>query len=96
MYIVVSKWGVVEGHEAEVDQRGRKVRDLLRSTSGVEFVHGFVNQDGVFVAIIGYADEASYKRVVGDSKGPYAKAVGESGLLEHAVWVGSDRGESQD
>ncbi|MBX7135975.1 MAG: hypothetical protein K1X67_25175 [Fimbriimonadaceae bacterium] len=96
MYMVVSKWGIVAGHEAEVAEKGRAVRDVLRRQPGVQFVYEFKNEDGVFVAVIAYDDEAAYKRIIQDPNGAFMQAVSQYRLEEHAVWVGSERGEAID
>lgn len=92
MYMVVSKWGIVAGQEAEMATRGRAVRDVLRHQPGVQFVYEFTNEDGVLVAVVGYDNEASYKSVVHDPNGAFMNSVRESGIEEFGVWVGSERG----
>ena len=94
MYMVVSKWGIVAGHEAQVAEQGRSVRDVLRRQPGVQFVKEFTNEDGVLVAVIGYDDEATYRRVIHDPNSAFMQAIAQYRLEEHAVWVGSDRGEA--
>jgi quinol monooxygenase YgiN len=96
MYIVVSRWAVMPEHSSAAEEGGRKVRDVLRAQPGVLDVRGFRNEDGVFVAVISYADEAAYRRVIDDPQGAFARALEDSGLTRHAVWIGSERGESQD
>ena len=44
MYMVVSKWGIVAGHEAQVAEQGRAVRDVLRRQPGVQRNHIVLSQ----------------------------------------------------
>lgn len=64
--------------------------------TGVLDVRGFRTEDGVFVAVVSYESEEAYRRVIDDPHGPFARAVEEHRLADYAVWIGSERGESQD
>lgn len=96
MYIVVSRWAVPARHREEARARARGVRDVIRSQPGVLDLKHFENEEGLFVAVITYADRTVYARIVEDPSGPFARAVEESGLLDLGVWIGSDRGEAMD
>jgi len=96
MYLVVSKWQIAPGREAEAEERGRNVRRELRSIPGVEFVRNFRNESGEIVAIMGYTDSATYQRVVKDPQGPFEQTISRHGLEEVANWVSSERGEELD
>ncbi|HRI43642.1 MAG TPA: hypothetical protein PLL78_01390 [Fimbriimonadaceae bacterium] len=96
MFIVVSRWAVPSQHLEAIDHAGKQVREVLRKQPGVLDVRGFRNEEGVFVAVVSYADEATYRRVIDDPQGAFVRALEESGLTQHAVWIGSERGEAQD
>jgi hypothetical protein len=46
--------------------------------------------------VIGYDSEEAYRQVVSNAEGAFQKALAESEMEKHGVWVGSDRGESMD
>jgi heme-degrading monooxygenase HmoA len=94
MYIVVSRWEVIPGMEEEFEEKGRVVREILRTTPGVQLVEGFRSDEGGVVAILGYESQDAYNRIVNDESGPFAKAVNEHQLETCGRWVSSDRGES--
>ena len=77
MYMVVSKWGLIPGREAQVEGPGRAVRDVLRRQPGVQFVYEFKNEDGVLVAVIAYDDEAAYRRVIHDPNSAFMQAIAQ-------------------
>lgn len=94
MYIVVSRWEIIPSMQEEFESRGKSVRNILRSTPGVQLMEGFQTEEGGVVAIIGYDSRESYDRIVNDPNGPFAKAVAEHRLEECGHWVRSERGES--
>lgn len=96
MYIVVSKWKINPGMEDQFMERGRKMRNFMRSQPGVEMVEAFRCEDGCSCAILGYKDEESYRRLVKDPNGPFERAAKENGLEEMATWQWSERGEAID
>lgn len=96
MYIVVSRWAVPVGHREEARARARGVRDVIRNLPGVLDLKHFENEEGLFIAVITYADRSAYARIVEDPSGPFSRALEESGLLNLGVWIGSDRGEAMD
>src|SRR4051812_39653759 len=94
MYMVVSRWEVLPGREQDFEERGRAVRQVLRSTPGVQFSEGFRTEDGGVVAVIGYESRDAYDRIVNDEKGPFQRALAAHHLEECSRWVSSERGES--
>ena len=70
------------------------MRGLMRSIPGVEFVHGFLNETGDPVAVVGYADRAAYDRIVNDPNGPFETAVAAHRMDEVGEWAWSERGET--
>ena len=93
MYLVISHWEPLPGKEADFERMGPKVREVLRSHPGVEFVEA-IKSEGRYCAVHGYKDEAAYHAVVDDPNGPFSKALADFQLEEYAKWVGSDRGET--
>jgi heme-degrading monooxygenase HmoA len=93
MYLVVSRWEIIPGKESEFEERGRAVREALRSTPGVKLVEGYRTDNGV-VAIAGYESQEAYDRIVNDESGPFAKAAAQHRLEECGRWISSERGES--
>jgi hypothetical protein len=96
MFLVVSKWQITPGKEAEAEERGRNVRRELRSIPGIEFVRNFRNESGEVIAVMGYSDPATYQRIVQDPQGQFEQTIAKHGLEEVATWVSSDRGEELD
>ena len=93
MYLVVSKWEAVPGKESEFITRSMPVRETLRSQPGVLMVEAIF--DGkTATSIHAYKDEATYKAVVQNESGPFARAMKEHRLEEVATWVSSVRGET--
>jgi heme-degrading monooxygenase HmoA len=96
MYLVVSRWEVLPGQEAEFEKRGRAVREVIRRSPGVVMTHGLRTEDGGVVAVIGYDSKESYDRVVNAEDGPFQKAVADLRLEECGRWISSDRGEAME
>ena len=96
MYMVVSRWEVLPGHENEVEGRGSAVRQVLRSQPEIKLMESFRTDDGGMVAVIGYESKEAYDRIINDPSGPFQKALSEQGLENHTRWVRSERGESME
>ena len=93
MYAVMSKWEPLPGCEDEVQKRSSDVRAKMRTVSGIEFMHGFRNESGQYVVVMGYADEPTYQKIIHNPQGPFAQALADSDLEKYARWVSSERGE---
>jgi hypothetical protein len=93
MYLVVSKWEIRPGMEDEFAERSRRVRGVMAHVPGVEMIHGFKNEAGELVSIIGYTDEATHHHIVFDPLGPFVAAVERERLEEVATWISSEKGE---
>ena len=93
MYIVVSRWEVHPGKEAEFEEMGALVRGKLRSMAGIEFLHSFKNKQGQVVVTVGYTDEAAYHGVVHAEDGPFQQLMAEHRLEDVSNCVASERGE---
>lgn len=93
MYLVISRWEIIPGKEAEFEEKGRAVRGIMRSTPGVAFTQGLRNENGV-VAVIGYDSKEDYDRIVNDENGPFNRAIAEYRLEDSGRWISSERGES--
>ena len=93
MYLVVSRWEPIAGHEQQFDEIGKVMRKTLAAQPGVELVEAF-DSNGQKVVVHGYRDEAAYKAVIDDPNGPFIKAAQENRLEEHARWISSERGET--
>jgi hypothetical protein len=96
MYIVVSHWEVIPGHEEAAGKARTAMRAVMSAQPGVEFMNGFTSDDGKLVAVHAYKDEAAYKQITGDPNGAFAKAAEENQLEQHMRWLGSQRGTAID
>jgi len=94
MFIVVSKWSVHPGREAEWREMSQMTRGRIAAVPGVEFVHGFLNESNEAVAILGYSDEATYNRLVNEPGGAVAQVIADTNIESVGQWISSDRGES--
>ena len=93
MYLVVSHWQVVPGHQQQASA-GHAMRNLLRAQDGVTFIESF-DSDGKIVVVHGYKDEATYNHIVSDTSGVFEKAALDNRLEEHLKWMGSERGTTR-
>lgn len=95
MYIVVSKWETAPGASDEFRTgAGRQMRDWLRAQPAVEFVNEFETEDGNAVAVVGYKDQASYKKLILDDGSEFEKKAAEMNLAKMGKWLWSERGEA--
>ena len=92
MYLVVSQWEALPGHDEEFERIGLEVGAVLGSLPGVEFLKSFQAESGRIVAVHGYADEATYNSIVNNPESPFIKAIQEKQLESHGRWISSDRG----
>jgi len=92
MYLVVSRWKAVPGKEEEFKERGKSVRKVLRKQPGVKMLEHFETENGEVIAIHGYTNEKTYKKVVHDPKSAFNKALEQFDMDKIAKWMGSDRG----
>jgi len=95
MYLVVSKWECLAGHEAEFRRNAVVMRNLLKKQPEVKLLESIATDGGGSVVVMGYRDEASYKSLIEDPKGVFAKALAEHKLEDHGRWLWSERGEAQ-
>jgi hypothetical protein len=93
MYLVVSVWEPLPGKADAFREHGMKVGSLLKKQPGVKLLEVFETGNKV-VSVHGYADEATYQRLVQDPNGPFAKAIAESRAEEYGRWISSERGET--
>jgi hypothetical protein len=93
MYMVVSKWQALPSQEDEFESRGRSVRQMLRAQPGVVMLETFRSEDGA-IAVVGYENEETYRRIVDDPNGPFAKAIQDQELESVSHWLWSERGET--
>ena len=93
MYLVVSRWEAAPGREAEFERLGLEVAALLRRQPGVRLLEEF-KSDNTYVSVHGYEDEATYRALINDPDGVFARAVAERRLEELGRWLGSERGET--
>lgn len=92
MYLVVSQWEALPGHEEEFETIGLEVGAVLGSLPGVEFLRSFQAESGRIVAVHGYTDEATYNKIVNNPESPFIKAIQEKQLESHGRWISSERG----
>ena len=93
MYLVVSYWEVLPGHEAEADAMAPQLLGLLRQQPGVALAEGF-KINGKHVAVCGYESETAYHAIVDNPEGEFNRALREHGEGEIARWLSSERGET--
>jgi len=94
MYLVVSQWEVIPGHEGQFEEIGRKVRAVLLDQKGIELLQTFKNDAGHVIVVHGYTDKAAYENVVNNPRSAFVKALEETRLEDHSRWIGSERGET--
>lgn len=94
MYLVVSVWEPLPGKEAEFRERGLQIGAILKRQSGVELLEVF-HSEGKAVSVHGYADEATYHRLVDDPNGPFMTALAEYNAEEYGRWISSQRGQAE-
>jgi hypothetical protein len=94
MYIVVSKWEPLPGHESQFRQSGEVMQPFMRSQPGVEFIESFKASDNTVTVIHAYTDEDAYNRIVNDPNGEFQRRLEQAGSEKHAKWISSERGYS--
>lgn len=95
MYLVVSKWRILDNTSDEGKRIAEQMRDWMREQPGVKFVYGFPGSDAE-IAVHGYESEDTYNRLIQDPNGPFAKKLDETRFEEYAEWVSSERGETRE
>lgn len=95
MYMVISKWEAVPGHEAEFRANGRVMRNALKRLPEIELLESFAAGAGQIFVVMGYKDEAAYQALVQDPHGRFAKLASEHGLEDHGRWIWSERGQAE-
>jgi len=93
MYLVVTRWEPIAGHEREFEEAGRRVGSILRQQPGMSYLEGFRSGNQV-VIVHGYRDEATYESLVKDPNGAFARAHAENRVEEFVRFVSSDGGET--
>lgn len=97
MYLVVSKWEAsADMQEAFRTGAGRSMREWLRARPEVELVHEFESEDGNAVAVVGYTDEASYRKLILEDNSPFEQQAKSLNLADMGRWMWSERGEVVD
>ncbi len=93
MYIVISKWKSKDGNVDRITELGKPLRKLLRTQPGVRMIETVIEGDTAHVIHV-YDDEAAYQKHLNDPNSAFNKAMQESGIENHAEWLGSVRGEA--
>lgn len=93
MYLVISAWEPLPGKEQPFMELGNRIGAMLKRQPGVLLLEVFLS-GGKAMSVHGYADEATYRRLVDDPDGPFARAVADSNLETVARWLYSERGET--
>ncbi|MDQ3813168.1 MAG: antibiotic biosynthesis monooxygenase [Armatimonadota bacterium] len=94
MYLVVSYWEALPGHEAEFDAVAPKMLGLLGSQPGVVLAEAFKSNANKHVAVCGYESEAAHRAIVDDPQSEFNRALREHGEGQIARWLYSERGET--
>lgn len=93
MYMVISQWKAKSPDLESTIRGGSAPRQFLRSQPGCKLCEVIFDGDTAHV-VHAYESEADYDRIVNDPDGGFAKALKESGIENHAEWVGSVRGNT--
>ena len=93
MYLVVSYWEVLPGHEEATRRVAPIVDSILRRQPGVVLVEAF-ESNGKYITVHGYESEAAYRAVLDNPMGEFNRAILEHRVEEMARWVSSERGET--
>jgi len=65
----------------------------MRQVEGVKMIESFKSGDQI-VAVHGYTDADTYRRIVDDEHGPFATIASEVGIEDAGQWLSSERGET--
>ncbi|HEY0868625.1 MAG TPA: antibiotic biosynthesis monooxygenase [Fimbriimonas sp.] len=95
MYIVVSRWEPVPGHQAEFEAGGEKMHAFMREQPGIEFFDSFMSENGQVVVIHAYRDRETYDRLINAPDSAFNRKLKEVNLEQHSRWLGSERGETR-
>lgn len=93
MYTVVSKWNLDPTHDSEVRESARRMMAELRSWPDVIEAYNVEIGPHSVLAIITYASQGAYERLIQDADGPFARAAAEHQIERYATWEWSERGE---
>jgi quinol monooxygenase YgiN len=93
MFLVVSEWKAKPGKEAEFERAGKQAATRLRKQPGVLLLEIFRSGDR-HVSVHGYQDEATYRKLIDDPQGAFARSQEELGIEKVGEWIGSQRGET--
>lgn len=95
MYIVVSQWKPKPGREADFENVGRQMRDLLRQQPGVKMIEAFPGPESTYAVHV-YENEAAYSKVVDAPDSFFNQMASKHGIEDVADWVGSVKGTTKD
>jgi hypothetical protein len=94
MYLVVSYWEALPGHEAEFDAAAPKLLGLLSRQPGVVLAEGIKIEGNRHVAVCGYESEAAQRAIVDNPDSEFNRTLREYGEGVVARWLYSERGET--
>src|SRR6185436_2981089 len=90
LYLVISYWELLPGHEAEADRVVPVVHGLLRRQPGVLLAEAF-RCDGKFITVHGYENETMYQRVLDNPNSGFNQALLDFRIQEKTRWLHSER-----
>lgn len=93
MYLVVSYWEALPGHEGEMDAMAPQLLGLLRRQPGVVLAEGFKLGEK-HVAACGYESQTAHQAIVDDPESEFNRALKERGEGVVARWLYSESGET--
>ena len=93
MYLVISYWELLPGHETEAERVVPVVHGILRRQPGVLMAEAF-QCDGKFITVHGYASETMYRHVLDNPRSEFNQALLDFRVQEKARWLHSERGET--
>lgn len=96
MYVVVSKWRLMSPTDDPSQGPGKVMRSWLREQDGVDHVNTIRTDDGGILAIVGYRDESTHRRLIGGPDSPFERKAKELGMDSFGEWLWSERGETVD
>lgn len=92
MFVVVSKWEFDPMEEDATLATAGKMMEAVSQWDGVEEAYNVRTGPGHVLAVIKYADEATYNRLINDPDNPFDKLAAEHGMDAGATWLWSERG----
>lgn len=92
MYVVVSKWQFDPSREAEILEKGARMMATINGWPEVQSAYNIRAGEDYVIAVIAYASQEAYQKLIQDPDGPFEKAVREHSIEDGMTWIWSERG----